>query len=557
MIYLEDQLKEKVIQMIENFEDEIVEFKEAKTNYSFKDIGKYFSALGNEANIRDRREAWLIFGVTNKKEIIGTEYRKDGSLQSLKKEIVIGTNERLTFMEIYELELEGKRIVAFQIPPALRGIPTTWNGAAYAREDESTCPLPMDKVDLIRSQVGVDWSKEIVENADMDDLDPEAVNYARILFIKKQKASKKSAEMLEKMSDIEILNKAGLLIKGKVTNTALILLGKEESLYLFDGFIPRITWSLYNGDGSIKAYEHFDMPLLLAVDKTYAKIRNEKYRYIAGQQTLFPDEVDQYDPDVVKEILNNCIAHSNYQLRGKINVEEFEDRLVFINEGNFIPETVERALEEGYKPPYYRNGFLCHAMVNLYMIDTNAMGIPMMYQIQRDKCFPLPTYDLEDINRVKVTLYGKILDRNYTQLLHSNGDLDLHTVFLLDKVQKKEVISKEEYSLLRKAGLVEGRYPHIFVSYKVANMVGKPAEYVKNKGLNKDVYEQLVINALMTMTKAKVSDIKAVLEGALPAIMDEKQQTKKVSNILQAMKREGIVNVEGTGHKARWMLVNR
>lgn len=557
MIYTENHLIEKVIQMIENFEDEVVEFKEAKTNYSFKDIGKYFSALGNEANIRDRKEAWLIFGVTNKKEIIGTEYRKDGSLQRLKKEIVIGTNERLTFMEIYELELEGKRIVAFQIPPALRGIPTTWNGAAYAREDESTCPLPMDKVDLIRSQVGVDWSKEIVENADMDDLDPEAVNYARILFIKKQKASKKSTEMLEKMSNIEILNKAGLLIKGKVTNTALILLGKEESLYLFDGFIPRITWTLYNGDGSAKAYEHFDMPLLLAVDKTYAKIRNEKYRYIAGQQTLFPDEVDQYDPDVVKEILNNCIAHSNYQLRGKINVEEFEDRLVFINEGNFIPETVEQALEEGYKPPYYRNGFLCHAMVNLYMIDTNAMGIPMMYQIQRDKCFPLPTYDLEDINRVKVTLYGKILDRNYTQLLHSNGDLDLHTVFLLDKVQKKEVISKEEYSLLRKAGLVEGRYPHIFVSYKVANMVGKPVEYVKNKGLDKDVYEQLVINALKTMTNAKVSDIKAVLEGALPAIMDEKQQTKKVSNILQAMKREGIVNVEGTGHKARWMLVNK
>ncbi len=557
MIYPENQLIEKIIQMINDFEDEIVEFKEAKVNFSFKDIGKYFSALGNEANIRDRKEAWLIFGVTNKKKIVGTAYRKDGSLQQLKKEIVIGTNERLTFMEIYELELEGQRIVAFQIPPALRGIPTTWNGAAYAREGESTCPLPMDKVDLIRSQIGVDWSKEIVENADMEDLDPEAVSYARTLFIRKQKASKKSTEMLEKMSDIEILNKAGLLIKGKITNTALILLGKEESFYLFDGLIPRITWTLYNGDGSVKAYEHFDMPLLLAVDKTYAKIRNEKYRYIAGQQTLFPDEVDQYDPDVVKEILNNCIAHSNYQLRGKINVEEFEDRLAFINEGNFIPETVERALEEGYKPPYYRNGFLCHAMVNLYMIDTNAMGIPMMYQIQRDKCFPLPTYDLEDINRVKVTLYGKILDRNYTQLLHSNGDLDLHTVFLLDKVQKKEIISKDDYYFLRKEGLVEGRYPSIYVSYKVANMVGTPAEYVKNKGLDKDVYEQLIINALKTMKSARACDIKAVLEGALPAIMDEKQQTKKVSNILQAMKKEEIVTVEGTGHKARWSLIDK
>lgn len=35
----------------------------------------------------------------------------------------------------------------------------------------------MDKVDLIRSQVGVDWSKEIVEGAAFEDLDPEAVSY--------------------------------------------------------------------------------------------------------------------------------------------------------------------------------------------------------------------------------------------------------------------------------------------------------------------------------------------------------------------------------------------
>ncbi len=555
MIYSEQQLIEKIREMIEDFEDEVVEFKEARSNYSFKDIGKYFSALGNEANIRDKKEAWLIFGVDNDKNIVGSEYRKESGLQNLKKEIVGGTNERLTFMEIYELYIDECRIVAFQIPPAMRGIPTTWNGAAYAREGEHVSPLPIDKMDLIRSQIGVDWSKQIVEEADFDDLDQGAVAYARKLFIKKQNASKKSTEMLEKMSDVEILNKAGILIKGKVTNTALLLLGKEEAAYLFDGFIPRITWTLYNGDGSIKAYEHFDMPLLMAVDKTYAKIRNEKYRYIAGQQTLFPDEVDQYEPDVVKEILNNCIAHSNYQLCGKINVEEFEDRLVFINEGNFIPETIERALEEGYKPPYYRNTFLCRAMVNLYMIDTNAMGIPMMYQIQREKCFPLPTYDLEESNRVKVTLYGKILDRNYTQLLHSNAGLDLRTVFLLDKVQKKEMISKEDFYVLKKAGLLEGRYPNIFVSYKVANIVGHQTDYIRNKGLSNDVCKQIIINALETMEKASVSELKEILAGALPAFLDEKQQSKKVSNILQTMKKDKVADVLGTGHAARWFLI--
>lgn len=554
MIYTDNQLKEKIVQMIDGFESEIVEFKEAKSNYSFNDIGKYFSALSNEANIRGYQEAWLIFGISNDKKFVGTEFRKQGSLQNLKKELVNGTNERLTFMEIYELTMEKCRVVAFQIPPAIRGIPTTWQGAAYAREHEAVCPLPMNKVDLIRSQIGMDWSKEIVEEASMEDLDSEAVKRARELFSKRQSDRKKAQEVLNKLSDVEVLNKAGITIKGKITRTALLLLGNSESAHYFDGFIPRITWTLYNADNSVKAYEHFDMPMLLAVDKVYSRIRNIKYRYIAGQQTLFPDEVDQYEPELIKEIINNCIAHQDYRLRGKINVEEFEDKLVFINEGAFIPETIEQALEPGYKPPYYRNVFLCNAMVNLYMIDTNSMGIPMMYQIQRDKCFPLPTYDLNIINRVKVTVYGKILDKNYTQLLYTNGDLDMRTVFLLDQVQKHEVVSKESFKQLKKQGLVEGRYPNIFVSFKVADIVGQKAVYVRNKGLNDDICKQLIIKALESMGEASKQELMEVLEKALPEVLSDEQKSKKVSNLLQAMKKEGLVLAEGKNRYAKWSL---
>lgn len=555
MIYTDNQLKQKIVQMIDDFESEVVEFKEAKSNYSFNDIGKYFSALSNEANIRGLNEAWLVFGVTNDKRIVGTEFRKQGGLQNLKKELVNGTNERLTFMEIYELTMEKCRIVLFQIPPAIRGIPTTWQGAAYAREHESISPLPMNKVDLIRSQIGMDWSKEIVDGASIEDLNPEAIKKAREIFSKRQSDRKKAQEILSKLSDVEVLNKAGITIKGKITRTALLLLGNSESSYYFDGFIPRITWTLYNADNTVKAYEHFDMPMLLAVDKVYSRIRNVKYRYIAGQQTLFPDEVNQYEPELIKEIINNCIAHQDYRLRGKINVEEFEDKLIFINEGAFIPETIEQALEPGYKPPYYRNTFLCNAMVNLYMIDTNSMGIPMMYQIQRDKCFPLPTYDLDSINRVKVTVYGKILDKNYTQLLYSDEDLNMKTVFWLDKVQKQEVISKESFKILKKQGLVEGRYPNIFVSFKVADIVGQKAEYVRNKGLDDDICKQLIIKALEPMGEASKQELMDVLEKALPDVLSKEQKSKKVSNLLQAMKREGLIVIKGKNKYAKWRLL--
>lgn len=42
MIYTEVQLREKILKMIDDFENEVVEFKEANLNYSFNDIGKYF-----------------------------------------------------------------------------------------------------------------------------------------------------------------------------------------------------------------------------------------------------------------------------------------------------------------------------------------------------------------------------------------------------------------------------------------------------------------------------------------------------------------------------------
>ena len=225
---------------------------------------------------------------------------------------------------------------------------------------------------------------------------------------------------------------------------------------------------------------------------------------------------------------------------------------MFINEGAFIPETIEQALEPGYKPPYYRNAFLCGAMVNLYMIDTNSMGIPMMYRIQRDKCFPLPSYDLSAMNRVKVTVYGKVLDANYTQLLHANGNLDPDAVFLLDQIQKKQTISLENYHELERKNLVEGRYPNIFVSFKVANAVGERTRYITNRGLDENVCRELVLQALKIQPATMWEILEVLDRGALSAVLTDVQKQRKVSNLLQKMKNENLIRPEGPRNKTRW-----
>ena len=171
---------------------------------------------------------------------------------------------------------------------------------------------------------------------------------------------------------------------------------------------------------------------------------------MVNENTLFPNEVDQYDNYILRELINNCIVHQDYRLKGIINIMEFKNKLIISNEGNFIPISVENVLKDGFSSPYYKNQFLATAMVNLNMIDTVGSGIRRVYDIQKSKYFPLPDYDLSEDNRVKVTLYGKIIDENYTKLLFERTNLDIDKVMLLDRVQKEYSITKEQSDYLKK-----------------------------------------------------------------------------------------------------------
>lgn len=72
--FIEGKLQELISQ---SYENEVVEFKEAKNQYDFNKIGRYFSALSNEANLLGRKSAWLVFGIRDKdKSIIDIKYRK-------------------------------------------------------------------------------------------------------------------------------------------------------------------------------------------------------------------------------------------------------------------------------------------------------------------------------------------------------------------------------------------------------------------------------------------------------------------------------------------------
>lgn len=85
-------------------------------------------------------------------------------------------------------------------------------------------------------------------------------------------------------------------------------------------------------------------------------------------------------------------------------------------------------------------------------------------------------------------------------------------------------------------------------------MVGQKAAYVRKKGLDDDICKQLIVKALESMEEASKQELMEVLEKDLPEVLGDEQKSKKVSNLLQAMKKENIVTINGKNRYAKWSL---
>lgn len=538
-------------------ETEVVEFKKARNGFGDQELGEYFSALSNEANLREKKCAWLVFGVENDTHVVlGSNYKNTPeSLDAVKKTIADQTTDRITFREIYSLEYEGKRVVMFEIAPAPQGIPVAYQGHYYGRDGESLVALNIQKIEQIRGQRGNrDWSAGIVSGADIGDLDPDAIAKARGLYAA---AHPDLADDIAEWSDETFLNKAKITIKGRITNAAIVLLGKEESECLISPAVAKIKWILKDADNNERDYMIVSCPFVLAVDRVYDKIRNLKYRYINTElKTLFPEEIDTYEPYVIREAMNNAIAHQDYTKGGQINVVEYGDRLVFSNKGSFIPGCIENVLENDAPEESYRNQFLVTAMVGLRMVDTIGSGIRKMYTYQRNRLFPLPDYDITE-DRVTVTIFGKILDMDYANMLVRNTELSLMDIELLNRVQLKKPLSDMEVRRLRGKKLIEGRRPNLIITKDIAGKTGQSVPYSKHKGLNDKACEELLLASLRDHGTLSREDIRTLLWNALPDILSEGQKQNKIKNMLARMKRQGKISNVSNGPNSEWRIADK
>jgi len=547
------QLKDLVDELLQHGKElSWLEFKRNDATDNQR-LGKYISGLANAANIAHELFGYLFFGIDDTTlKVVGSNFNYS-SRKEKGSELDFYIRKNLTShagFEYFICDYDGKQVEIFQILAA-GTIPVAFENEEYIRIGSHLTVLKKYP-DLLRAILNshIDWSAQVNTNACIEDLDTDAIALARRKFSDKS-INKAFFKDIANWSDIQLLDKMKITVNGKITNAAILLLGKPESAHLLSPHVAQITWKL---DTEEKGYEHFGMPLFLEVNSVLSKIRNVVYKFFPDNQ-LVSVEVMKYDSEVILEALNNCIAHQDYRRNERIVVVEKINKVEFINGGSFFEGNAIDYSAGTITPRNYRNRWLAEAMVNLGMIDALGYGIHKMFNSQRNRFFPLPDYTKSSFNEVVLEIYGHTIDENYSKILiEQNDELSLAEVILLDKVQKGQTINDDDAKILKKKNLIEGRKPNYYIGAKIAKTTGQKADYTKNKGLDKQYYLDLIIKAIEQHGNVSRNDIDKLLWKKLPDILDEKQKKNMIGNLISELRMKEMIINTGTYKDSEWKL---
>lgn len=514
------------------------------------DIASYVSAIANMEG------GHLVIGVEDGTlRVVGIGNFADYTPENLRQRLL----GRCTNLDSEGFRIEPfvtddtrKTVWVLHVPRHQPRLPVYAHDKAWQRLDDVLVEMRAERLAAILAEPVdlVDWSAQVVPAATLADLDAGALALARQKFKERHQIAS-FFDQIDAWSPEVFLDRARLTANGQVTRAALLLLGGPSAVHLLSPHPAQITWKLETEE---RSYEHFGPPFLLTTTQVLQRIRNIKQRLFPANQ-LLATEVLKYDTRVILEALHNCLAHQDYTKQSRVLVTEKVDRLIFENAGGFFEGHAEDYFTGERTPSRYRNPWLAQAMVRLGMIDTMGYGIYQMILAQRQRYFPLPDFGLSTAGSVALQIFGHSLDENYSLLLMERPELDIGTVILLDRIQKRLPLPDAAAARLKREGLIEGRKPNFYVAAHVAKVTGHQSTYIRNRAFDDAHYKDLILAYLKQYGSASRADLEGLVLDKLSEVLDKEQRRNKFRNLLYAMSRKDKTIVKTGGkRKGQWEL---
>jgi ATP-dependent DNA helicase RecG len=521
-------------------EDEHLEFKEAKHNFHFETLVKYCVALANEGGGK------MILGVTDKppRTVVGSQAFRD--LERTKAGLI----ERLRLrVDVEEIQHPDGRVLVFQVPSRPIGMPIQYEGAYWMRGGEDLIPMTPDLLQRIFAEAGPDFSAEVCVSAGLDDLDPTAVEVLRRLW------QRKSPDLdLANRSAEQLLADAELIVDGRVTYAALILLGKRGALgkHLAQAEVI-FEYRSNEAPGPAAGRHEFRQGFLLVLDEIWRLInlRNDLQHF---QQRFFVWDVPTFNERVVREAVLNAVSHRDYRHGGSVFVRQYPRRIEIVSPGGFPPGIAPENILREQNP---RNRRIAEVLGKCGLIERAGQGFDLIFRECIRQSKPLPDFSHTHAHSVWLTLHGEIQDPEFLRFLEEIGQermaaFSTDDFLVVDLVHREQPVSdylKSRVEHLLEQGIIErmgrGRGVRLLLSQQFYRRLGKAGVYTRKRGLDRETNKMLLLKHIQDNQK-EGSQLQELMQ-VLPSLSRD-----QVQKLLQDLKIKGRIHNVGSTKAARW-----
>lgn len=467
-----------------------VEFKEAKGgNFSYNGGGRvspqerrrcilgYVTAFANEGG------GYLVLGVhdTYPHKIVGTSQCKDAT-GKLVQEVYRDTKIRIEASELFDQD--NKRVLVIYIPSRPAGKVYKFEDVALMRVGEELLPMSEQQYLKIIQEQEPDFTERICEGLTYHDLDPGA-----ILKLKESYAKKQDNPQFLTLSDEQALQDLSLITNSKITYAALILVGKESAI---KKFIPQATINLeYRNSLTQINFDNrliFSEPYFLTNEKLWDAI-NQRNGKVPVQQGPFIFDIPFFNKEVIREALNNAVAHRDYRKSSEVLIKQFPHELHITNPGGFpFGVNLQNLLTVNSTP---RNRLLSDVLAKTGIVERSGQGIDKIYYQSISEAKPEPDYTKSDDFQVELRLSGIVEDKAFALFIRQiqtsrkvDEKLSVQEIISLNRIRKGENKNELDSTILKKMekeGLIERvgktNSQKIILSKEYFVFTGKQSEY--------------------------------------------------------------------------------
>ena len=522
-------------------EGERFEFKEAKHSFSFDKLLQYLCAYSNLGG------GHVVFGVSDlrPRQVVGSMAfeQPERVRRTLIDKLKVGVD--------FELFNEGtdQRVLVFTVAGRPVGLPVMADGIAWWRDGDSLVPMPEDVRFRIYGESGEDFTAKACERATIDDLDDDAIEAFRQVWIAKSGLTRLAGLSKEQLlSDCEALTRGG-----GVTYAALILFGRHDSLAeLLANSETVFEYRQNEASGPAGQRVEFREGFFAYFDRLWELVNMRNVRY-SLQEGFFLRDIFAYNERVVREATLNAICHRNYQLPGSVFIRQYPDRIVFESPGGFVAGVTPENIIDRQAA---RNRRLAEILAKCGLVERAGQGMNLIYEETVKEAKALPDFAGTDAFRVCMTIGALVTDEKIVRFFEAVGEKTLAAFSTEDFLVIRNLLLSKPFpaayrrcaSRLAALGVLErvGRTKYL-VARKYYEAIGHSGEFTRLKGLDNATNQALLKKHMLDEGNPgiKLSGFAEVL----PAL-----SSRQIQILLKGLESFNEVYVRGKGAGAKWYL---